>query len=127
MPAESAVLLDVALVLEGTLVAEWLSWRPAWHRLVAAGEPTGTGTRCHLQLMSVLVLVQVREHQRHSCPVVILVAVPDVLEEHLKFVPLGILIQVEVYAPLPRDDCHADVVPRISWAMRLPTVYRGSQ
>ena len=36
--------LAAALVLEGTLAAEWLSWPPAWHPPVVVGEPSSTGT-----------------------------------------------------------------------------------
>ena len=36
------------------------------------------------------------------------------LKEHLKLGPLGIMIQVHVYVPLPRDDFYADAIPRIS-------------
>ena len=45
---------------------------------------------------------------------VALLAVPDVLKEHLKLGPLGIMIQVQVYVPLPWDNFYAEAIPRIS-------------
>lgn len=38
---------------------------------------------------------------------------PNVLEMHPKLVPLGLVIQAQVQAPLPRDDLHAHAVPGI--------------